>query len=570
MNKKSIVLALLSGMAVFLSAQQIDVENIGKIAKSKPLTFNGGLSAGNIFYSGNGQSGRQAWTYYLNGSVNINLYGQVNLPFSVNLTNMGKNLSYPSLPNRLSVHPTYKWITGHIGDVSMTFSSYTLAGHQFTGAGIDLTPGNRWKISAMTGRLLKKVEFDATNPAVMPNYKRTGAGVKVQYDHANYSLGMIWFTASDREEQSMYRTMDSLGISPVSNQAFGWNGTLNLIKNLTLNMEYALSFMTGDTRSPAKGNAFVYKALGSKTSTEAYHAVNARLNYQLWKNTIGIGYERIDPQYKTLGAYYFNNDYENITLNYARPLLKGDKANIAASFGVQRDDLDGNKEESSDRYVASVNLNYTPSEALQTSLNYSTFQSYRNLKSQFDYINEISPYENMDTLRFTQLSQNIDGSIMYTFKRTEKQQQRLNLNVSFQESADRQGGISLPGNVSRFLNSALGYGIQFIPQSVNLTSSMNVSYNYGGTIESYTLGPMLGATASFFQKTLTTGFSTAYNVNLTEGDITARVFNLRVNASYRIRKKHSLNSSIVWQNRNITGKKKTDAMTATVAYAYSF
>jgi hypothetical protein len=451
----------------------------------------------------------------------------------------------------------------------MNFSSYTLSGHQFTGAGVDLTPG-KLKIGVMGGRLLKRVEYDVSNPSVMPNYSRVGAGVKVQYDDAKYSVGMIYFGAKDKAESSMFQTMDSLGITPMQNNAFSWNATLNLVKNMNLTVEYAISLLTRDSRAPKEDGSFMDGILGRKTSTSAYHAVNARLNYQLQKNTIGIGYERIDPGYKTLGAYYFNNDYENITLNFARPFLKNDKANVAVSFGAQHDNLDNTKEESSEKYVGSVNLNYNPTENLQTSLNFSTFQSYRNIKSQFDYINETSPYDNMDTLRFVQLTQNLDASIMYTFKKTEKQQQRINLNASYQESADRQGGISLPGNVSRFLNSALGYGIQFIPQGINITSSVNASYNYGGAIESYTIGPMIGVTASFFKKKLTAGASTAYNMNINEGNVQAKVLNCRANASYRIKKRHSFNASIVWQNRDIKDKKKTDAVTATVAYAYSF
>lgn len=569
---KRIILSLLLSISLVpvLWAQNIDIERVGNILDNKPFTFNGGLSAGSVFYTGNQQSGRQDWTYYLNGNLNVNIYGQINIPISVNLTNLGADLSYPSLPNRLSLHPSYKWATAHIGDIAMNFSPYTLNGHQFTGVGVDLTPGSKFKISAMGGRLLKKVDFDMENPMFMPNYKRIGYGIKAQYDAKTFSVGMIYFGAQDSDEEYMHQALDSLGITPMKNNAISLNTTLNLVKNLSLSVEYAISILTRDTRSPKDGSSIIEKMFDRRMSTSSYHAINARLNYQLKKNTIGLGYERIDPDYKTLGAYYFNNDYENLTINFARPFLKDDKANIALSFGVQRDDLDGTKEESSNRYVGSINLNYNPTEDLQTSLNFSTFQSHRNLKSQFDYINETNPYDNMDTLRFTQLSLNLDGSVMYTFKKTEAQVQRLNLNVSYQESADRQGSISLPGNVSRFMNAVIGHGIQFLPQSISITSSINASYNYGGTIESYTIGPMLGVSAAFWKKTLTTGFSTSYNVNLDSGDVRARVFNCRASAAYRLKKRHSFNANIVWQNRNITEKTKTDAITTTVSYSFNF
>jgi hypothetical protein len=549
-------------------AQQVNVENVINAGKNKPFVFNGGLSAGNVFYTGNEQSGRQPWTYYLNGSLNMSIYGLINIPLMVNLTNLGTGLSYPSLPNRLSLHPSYKWATAHIGDISMVFSPYTLNGHQFTGGGADLTPG-KFKIGLMGGRLLRKTEYSAEYPPLMPVYERWGYGAKVQYDAEKFSAGMIYFGAWDRENEAMATVADSLGISPMQNSALSWNVGLRIVKDLTLTAEYGLSILTRDIRAVRRNGHFAEDIFAVRTSTGFHHAVNAMLNYRLMKNIIGVAYERIDPQYQTLGAYYFNSDYENVVLNYSRPFLKQDKASIAVSFGIQRDNLDNTKEETFNRYVGSVNLNYNPTEDLQTSLNFSTFQSYRNLKSQFDYINEVSPYDNMDTLQFTQLSQNMDASAMYTFQKSEMRTQRLNLNISFQQAADRQGGISLPGNVSRFVNAALGYGLTLIPQNISITVSANGTYNYSGMVEGFTAGPMASVTGSFFKKTLSCGFSTSYNVNTHNGDVQVKVLNCRLNSTYRFLKRHNLNAGIVWQNRNLPAK-STDALTATVAYTYNF
>jgi hypothetical protein len=356
----------------------------------------------------------------------------------------------------------------------------------------------------------------------------------------------------------------------MKNTVFSINTRLNAAPNLTLAVESALSLLTRDSYAPKDGSGFLKGLLDKRTSTNAFKAINAKISYQFLKNSIGIGYERIDPDYKTLGAYYFNNDYENITLNYARPFLKGDKANVAISAGIQHDDLDHGKEESTSRYVGSVNLNYSPSEKLQTSFNFSTFQSYRNIKSQFDYINQTSPYQNLDTLNFTQLSQNMDVSIAYNIKKSKNQNQQLSLNLSYQESADRQGGISTPGNVSRFANSSLGYVISFVPQGIDVNASLNTSYNYGAETESYTLGPTLGVTAGLLKKMLRVGFSSSYNVNVMEGETQAKVLNVRCNASYRFFKKHNLNASFIWQNRRIINRKVSDLTTTTVSYSYSF
>ena len=71
----------------------------------------------------------------------------------------------------------------------MSYSPYTLGGHQFTGGGIDLTPDN-WNISFMCGRMQKPVEFDSTNTytTVLAAYRRWGIGGKVRYDHKFFKI----------------------------------------------------------------------------------------------------------------------------------------------------------------------------------------------------------------------------------------------------------------------------------------------------------------------------------------------------------------------------------------------
>src|SRR5688572_24605608 len=160
-------------------AQQVDLANLkGMFGKGAPLKMNGGLNASTIFHNGTETSGRQPFTWYLNGNMNLNIYGQVNLPFSFNLTNAGVNYTYPTTPNRLSLHPTYKGITGHIGDVAMTFSPYTLNGMQFRGVGVDVAPTNEWSVSAMYGRLSRAVAYDSANKNVLPTFERIGYGTK--------------------------------------------------------------------------------------------------------------------------------------------------------------------------------------------------------------------------------------------------------------------------------------------------------------------------------------------------------------------------------------------------------
>ncbi|MDR3060944.1 MAG: hypothetical protein LBU57_02380, partial [Dysgonamonadaceae bacterium] len=353
MNKAGIVICLFFALGLNGYTQQLDLNNVKElISKDKLLKLSGGFSSSVVTYSGTEPSQRDPFVYYLNGNINLNIAGLLDLPFSFNFTNSGSNYTYPSMPNRLALHPVYKSLTGHFGDVSMNFSPYTLNGHQFTGAGLEFRPESPLKIAVMYGRLQKAVEYGSGNDLVPAAYKRTGTGVKLEYEKPKYRLGISLFSASDDENSLAAILPDSLDTRPQSNVAGSLSAALSLIPNMQLAMEYGVSLLNRDTR-----------VQGNDTANTRYNALKMSLNYTFEKNTVGIGYERIDPGYKTLGAYFFNNDLENITLNYARPFFNN-KATIALSGGIEHDDLDRVKESRTRRFVVSGDVNYTPSERL--------------------------------------------------------------------------------------------------------------------------------------------------------------------------------------------------------------
>ncbi|WP_234395781.1 hypothetical protein [Bacteroides sp. Marseille-P3684] len=535
-----------------VSAQ--NVEEIIEFRKKKPFKISGSFTANATQFSSTPKQSRQSFTYQLTGSINMSLYELLDIPLSFNLNNYGAQVSYPSLPNRLSLHPSYKWIRLHVGDVSMNFNPYTLNGHQFTGVGAELTPG-KWKISAMGGRLLKRVEADSSNPAVRPNYERWGYGAKVRYEHDKFAFGGTFFTAKDKMEDISFEA-DARGILPQGNVALGLEGSLSIIKNLKLSFEYGVSFMQRDLRIK---------------ETQDYHAFKSDLSYTFLGNSISLGYERISPEYETLGAYYFNNDYENLTLNYGRSLFDN-KLSIALSGGVQRDDLSGDKQESNKRFVGSASISYTPGERFSASVAISSYQAHRNIKSSFDYINERTPYENLDTLRFTQLSNSIEMNLNWHVKKTDKQTHILSANAGYQEAADRQGDYIMPGNLTRFLNVGTNYSIDFIPADLSLVAGVNISNNYMSRKNVLTMGPILTCYKRLFDKAVTTGLTVSSNRTLDEGKRMADIYNVRWHASYRFLKRHGLNAGLSYQHRSLAdpARQRTSSFTSQISYSYSF
>lgn len=558
--------------------QNIDLENIkknvtGTIKNKKPWKISGGINASSVFYTGNAGSGREPFNYFINGSVAFTMYG-ITVPASFSFTNRGFSYQYklPNLPNRLSLHPRYKWITGHVGDVAMTFSPYTLSGHQFTGVGVELSPRGNWKYSLMYGQLQRAVELDTTTRGSLASYRRRGAGAKIMYEKDKFRIGASVFQAMD-DVNSLRLKPDSMQIYPQKNTAVSFEIALPVAKNFVLQTEVGMSALTRDVRAPKFNDStgsgdWLQKVFGGKASTNFYRALKSQLNYTIGSSSIGVGYERIDPGYQTLGAYYFNNDLENITANFAQSLFKG-KVNLSGNIGFQRDDLKHEKTGGSQRVVSAVNINYNASEKLTTTLTYSNFQTYTNVKPQFQYINQLTPYDNLDTLNFRQLSQNANLNVNYIVGNDKNRPQNLNLNFGFQDSFDEQGGIISKGNASQFYNFAGSFSRTNVKKALSLVGALNLTYNTIGKNQILTWGPTVMTNKQFFSNTVKTGASLSYNISQPDTGPAIQVMSFRMNAGYVFKKKHNISLTGVGMLRTAQQGSQHD-ITGTLAYNYSF
>ncbi len=538
-------------------AQSFRIEDFKKnFSKEEWFKASGSISVIGSYYGTNALYNTTPWNYSINGSVNFKLFELIQIPFSINLTNSGINYTYPNLPNRFSLHPSYKWSTLHIGDISMQYSPYTLSGHQFTGIAVDLTPEN-WEVSAMFGRMQRAVEYDSLNTltSVPAAYKRLGVGAKLKYNHSRFYIGANTFLAQD-DINSLKWKPDSLGITPQQNASIAIEAGVTIIKDLQLSINYGLSILDRDMRKIQ----FI--------PTDIYHAVKADISYSFLSHKVGIGYERIDPHYQTLGAYYFNNDLENITLQYAGTMWK-DKITLSTRFGFERNDLAGTKSDKEMRFVASCQFDVKPIENLQLSAFYSNFQTHQRIKSQFDYINEFNEIENSDTLNFRQISHQATFSSSYNFKTKEELLHNISLNTRYQRSNDEH--ISYNENFNQMLNAMLMYQLQLTQHNVSLNASLNYTNNKTNQNITQYFGPVLGCNVSFLEKTLRLNTSVSFNQGFVNKITDLFVGNLRLTLSYTLKEKHCFslngNGQIKYKNEDMTS---TYLINSSINYSYTF
>ena len=549
-------------------------QDLASIGKEKPLRFSGGVSANQIGYFASGIQGRRdPYTYYLSGNLAMDLYGW-SVPMSFNFSNQQFAFQQPF--NQYGLHPTYKWITGHLGWSSMSFSPYTLSGHLFRGAGVELKPDNGLVFSAMWGRLQK-----ATNPVhdslayvgVQPAYKRNGWGFKAGYQKSGDEVFFSLFRARDYQNSLYEWVADSFALAPQQNLVMSLSGQKKLLPQLSLSAEVASTAITRDSREAAAEAQGLFRMtdflMPATATTQYFNALKSALTYTGGFYSLGLAYERVDPGYRTLGAYYFNNDLESISITSNTALFSG-KVNLGFNVGTQRDNLDDDKVSSMRRLASALSLAWAASERLNLNAAYNNFQTVTNIQPYFQQLNQLTPFDNIDTLNYTQISQSMNMAANYMLSTQQERRQSLSVNLNIQQAADRQGNDT-PFTGTRFYNGNAAYSLNLAPHNLTLGASFNYNLNRMDTIGASTMGPSLSASKSLLDKTLRTTLTVGYNQSQQEGKVLGKLWNLRAGGSYTIQKKHSLNLSLAALNRAANGRQPSfREFTATLAYSFRF
>ena len=300
-----------------------------------------------------------------------------------------------------------------------------------------------------------------------------------------------------------------------------------------------------------------------------YNAFKAQVNLVGESNSIGLGYERIDPNYQTLGAYYFVNDLENITVNASQTFWQK-KMTLNLSVGYEHDDLAKNKANVSSRVVGSTNLTAKFSERVNANISYSNFQSYTNVRSNFELINQENPLDLLDTLNFVQLSQNANIMVGIMTKKSETRQDNLNLNFSYQDAANKQGGIYNPGSVTEMINAGTSYSMNFLSSGLMISGDVNFNNSRIMNANAITWGPTLSAASKVFKKTVNLSGSVSYNTGYMEGIKQNDVFLFRLNSTYILKEKHNFSLAYNFRWRSSINQPSRNSSLLTIGYAYNF
>jgi hypothetical protein len=565
---------------VLLSASLTKAQNLDQLGVKKGVKLNGSVNLNTVGYYVKGiEQRRDPYNWFVTGNLNVNLFGY-DAPFTFSYSNANRSFTQPF--NQFSFSPTYKWVKTYIGYNAMTFSSYTLAGHVFLGGGVELTPG-KWRIAAMYGRLRKAVPFDLGDSLQYNNaaFKRMGYGLKIGYENNGNLISANIFTAKD-ELNSIPFVLAESPITPMQNVAMSVNARKNFLKRFFIEGEYAISSLNKDTRinrntleedsiTIQPTHNLVKGLLPENATNRYYDAINASIGYQGNWYGLQLKYERIAPEYQTLGAYFFNNDMRNITIIPNVRLLKN-TLNLSANVGFQQNNLDDVRASTTERAVGSFNATYAPNEFWNFAATYSNFSSYTNIKPQPD------PFfrNTLDTLNFYQISQTMNGSVLRNLGNQQKPQSIM-FSASYQKANDRasyEGG----NQQSDFITMNGAYTYSIVPSNTTISVAGNYYTNSAGGINTTYWGPTLSLTKAFYEKTLRASLASSYNE--TSGTVQASpVLNNRVSINYTPKPKEaggqsshnfSLGLNVLNRLKSIEAQPAYTELTGTFNYTYTF
>ena len=591
LNPKHLLLVLCcAATSQWLHAQAID-----ELGIKKGVKVSGSVSANTVAYAASGiDSRRDPFNWFLSGNLNINLFGY-NMPFSFSYSNQGRHFAQPF--NRFQFAPSYKWARGYVGNTSMTFSNYTLAGHMFNGVGVELSPG-KWRMAGMYGTLVKAVPFDVTNKESYNTaaFERKGFGWKAGYEDKGNSYSLCFFRAKDDVNSIPFVPSDAT-LNPRENMAVAVAVRQSLFKRVFADVEYSVSVLNRDLRAAKSsedslqgGYNFFKKLLSPTASTVYFDALQAGIGYTGGFYSIQMRYERVAPGYTTLGAYNLVNDMRNITIAPSLQLLNN-RIQLSGNVGIQENNLDKTKTTTTRRFVGSGTIGIIPNQHWMINGTYSNFTTYTRVRPVRD------PYftNPLDSLNFYQVNTSYNGVVAYQFG-DKNIRHAIMLTLNYQLAGDAQPtqtGEAPPK--SNFYTANAGYTFNQVQKDLSLTAGGNYYIQDVPGARTYFTGPSVSAAKGLLNKKLRLNATSTYNITRTTmNNVTSHngVWNNSLQASFtpqaqsatppagmgeagktnkKITGRHSLNAGVNYlKQQAVVNQNGFSELTVTVGYSFSF
>ncbi len=457
-----------------LLVQNVFAQNLDNLGG--PLaTFNGNITIGTSIYETIGRDNRRSpFSYYISANPTLSIYG-FDIPINLTYRDQQGTISNPF--NRFSISPKYKWASVQVGKFSKTISKYSLSGQLMTGVGVDLNPG-KFKFSAAYGTLQNDLlSLDTLIAGVndLPIYKRDAFGVKIGVGGSRNYIDLSVFKAKDDINSVDPSLVDSLQMNPEDNlilgTAFGFSPVKWMVfkadvsSSLYTATQFPSDIVTNDDLSAFNDRFGNIMTINHSSSLQFAGDASLRLKFKAF--SIGGEYRRIDPNYKTLGGFYFQEDSENFMLSLRFSLAKG-KIRFNGRGGLQRNNLNNLRRNTSTRQIINAGLSIAPSKKFSISGRYSNFQTER----------RPGLVELNDTIRVARATESINVAPRFSFGSKDRKSDVI-LSLNFQNLEDLIKEEADQKDIENYVAS-LTYRLNMKPTESSWSTSLTYNNNIIG------------------------------------------------------------------------------------------
>ncbi len=543
-------------------------QNIEQLNFKKPVRFSGSLHLQLESYSANNlENRRKPFSWMISGSPTLTIL-DIPVPVSFLLSNFENRYYQPF--NQYGISPKYKWITVHAGYRNVQFSPFTLAGYRMLGGGVELNPG-KLRLGFMYGRLNKSTAIDSAqfaNPLAyrpIPSYTRMAYAGKIGWGGDRNFFDISFLKGWDKEGSMKNEYRDS--IAPAENIAIGFSWKRTLFKKLVWNADIGISHFSADKDAEKLKLDSSYPKMvrtltgifDTRISSGLLTAGQTSLSYQGKIAGLSLQYRRIDPEYESMGAYFFQSDIEQFNLAPSFRLLKG-RLLVNGSAGYQRDNLYRQKLATSERLIGNMNVNYYHSPIMGFNFSYSNFGVTQN---------PLRTAPNDDI--FKQVSQSFT-LIPYFNLSDGRTAKNIQVIASYQSLNSPVKTINTAPDQHTLFGSAV-YSHTWLSQQVSLNASLNYNNTRlpAGGIGSYGAGA--GASVPLLKRKLLFNGNAHYNSNSFNGSSNGYTINGNAAVSTRFWKRNSIQLAFIYlknESKDQSAIQSFDEKTFRVGYGLTF
>lgn len=542
----------------------------------RPFTASGSISISANTYTASGIANRRApASLQSTANLDFSLFGfssGLNMLYSTDQSEFRQNM------NNISFDAQWKWITVQAGDVNPSYSKYGLSGATIRGGYLQLDPGN-WNIELSGGRSKKAIPNNSQRDEFRePSFERWAMAGKIGYD----AEGDNHFYLSSHYELDKSGSLNNpSGITPKENLTVTPDAMVSLFDGV-LNLESQVTFSayTRDVNSPEVPISdiglpnFLSNIIQGRQSSRLNYAGQATANLRLDQFGFEVGYERIQPGFRSLGIGRIQDDKERIRL---APSVRffDNKVSVQSNISLGRDNLLNSRLQTQRNTGVGANIQVQVTDMITVSSNYNLLINSFTTNTGAVSNQQTAPPDQKQVSHTVMLQPSVTFQSDEVTHNISLAASYFNFHLGFEGS-----GPNIPmGSSSDTYSSNASYSLSF-PSGLALNSMANVVINNSSSSENLTLGGNVGASYSLLKRKLTLSLNGGFNHNtntssmssLNEVRIKTQQFMLNLTGNYRLTGKDSFSLSVRSRSNNVVegGSSSYSELEASLRYQHRF